>query len=163
MGTLIVLSGNLLPITLDMAARRTILSVAATTPRTGVFTFTRGDTLKGTIRTVTPTGSTQPLYYTVNVPTYQIAVTNGANLVYALASGWEELGGSTDPHQTFNLDVSGVDLDAALHQTTGLSIPAFLEIQLSGFPASEGAAFPQDQYIIRETAIIYKTALNPLL
>jgi hypothetical protein len=146
-----------------MAARRTITSVASTTARIGTLAFTRGDTLKGTIRTVTPTGTNQTPYFNVLIPTYRIGLTNGVNVVYAEASGWEALGGSTNPHQTFDLDVSGVDLDFALTQTNGASIAAFLEIQLSGFPASEGSAFPQDQYIIRETAIIYKSGLNPLL
>ncbi len=158
----IVSSGNLLSLVLDMNARRTIASTASTTPRIGTLVFTRGDTLKGTIRTVQPTGSPSPLYWGVNIPTYEIGVTDGANIVYALAAGWEALGGSSDPHQTFNLDISGAGLDAALHQTTGLSIAAVLEIHLSGFPVGEGSAFAQDQYIIREPAIIYKTALNPI-
>ena len=99
----------------------------------GTFTFSRGDTLKGTIRTVKPTGSSTPLYWTVDIPSYEIGLTNGSNLVYAMASGWEELGGSTDPHQTFDLDVAGPDLDFALQQTPGISIPAVLEIHVSGF------------------------------
>lgn len=158
----IVTSGNLLSLILDIDARRTIASVAATSPRVGVLTFSRGDTLKGTIRTVKPTGSTSPLYWTVNIPTYEIGLTNGDNLVYGMASGWEELGDPDDPHQTFNLDVLGAGLDAALHQTTGQSITAVLEIHISGFAVGEGSAFSQDQYIIREPAVIYKTGLNPL-
>lgn len=157
-----ITSGNLLSLILDMIGRRTITSVASTQARIGTLTFSRGDTLKGTIRTVQPSGSPNPLYYNVTVPTYDIGLTDGAGIVYAMATGWEALGGATNPHQTFDLDVSGTALDTALRATSGVSIPAVLEIHLSGFPVGEGSTFPQDQYIIRETAIIFKTALNPL-
>jgi hypothetical protein len=157
-----ITKGQLLTLVLDMTARRTVNSILSTTPRIGTLVFTRGDTLKGTITTVQQSGSLNPVYWIVNIPTYNIALTNGADFVYATAAGWEALGGVADPRQVFDLDVSGAPLDAALHQTSGSSISAFLEIQIASFPVGEGSAYPQDQYIIREPATIFKTALNPL-
>jgi hypothetical protein len=156
-----VITLNLLQLYIDVSQRRTLNDPSSSQPHSA-YVFSRGDTLKGSLYAFYPTGQSNPMWYLLNVPTFELALTDGASKVYATATGWESLGGGTTPHQSFDLDVTGTALDAALTATTNQSINAFLEIHLVGMPVSEGSSYPQDAYMIRDQAVIYKTALNPL-
>lgn len=155
----IVTAFNLLTIYVDIIERACIRDVSediVVLP----WGFARGDTLKGSIYTVAPTGIATPPFYQLEPTSYQLALTDGWSTKFVTATGWESQGGTTNPHFTFNLAVSGTALDAVLHGLTG-PYNAFLEIEIAGIASSEGSSYPQNQYIIREAALIYPTALNP--
>lgn len=160
MPNIIVNAANLLQIAVDGSQRQCIRDLGSE-QSADTFIFTRGDTLKGSLYMVYPTGVPNPLWYQFNASSYELVLSDGISIVYCTATGWEALGGSTNPHQAFNLEVMSSALDNAL-RLAGDSLFAFLEIHVSGINAAEGSAFPQDQYIVRADAVIQKTALNPV-
>lgn len=160
MAGIIVATQNLMQVYVDISLRRTLNSLSTESSH-DTWYFSRGDTLKGTIYTVSPTGVQNPLWNQFNVASYQLALTDGLRVQYCTATGWEAWGGTTNPHQTFDLAVSGPAIDAALGHTL-TSISATLEIEVVGIQQSEGSSYPQSSYIVHDFAMILATALNPV-
>ncbi len=110
--------------------------------------FSFGDALNGKIAVISETGDpTQP---TQDVPldsSNGVALTDGAGVIYAQASGVTI---QNVNEIAFVLIVDGDALTAALAATTDDTIPAFLEVR--------GTIGAQDELILREPTVITKAA-----
>lgn len=110
--------------------------------------FSFGDVLNGKITVVSETGDpTQP---TQDVPldsSSGVALTDGAGVIYAQASGVTI---QNVNEIAFTLVVDGNALTQALAATIDDSIPAFLE--------ARGTIGAQDELILREPVVITKAA-----
>jgi hypothetical protein len=137
---------NFFQLVASTTKRRAIVSDRITDPFQ-VPPFARGDSINGSIialsETGDPTAPTAPFPLTACLG---IALTNGKDVTYAIASGL----GVVNNVINFTLDVEGVELDALLTTVEGDWIDAFLEVRVS--------VDAQDGLLLREPITIQSAA-----